>query len=443
MNKEKKAINIVGAGLSGTEIALYFANKGFNVNLYESKKIKKTPAQTSDNYSELVCSNSFRGLTNAVGELKNELFILNSELMKVAQITKVPAGNALAVNREDFSKILTQKLESHKNIKIIEKEFIKINDNEITIIATGPLTSDKLINELKTRIEIGNLHFYDAIAPIIDASTINYDIAFKASRWQRGDEAEGDYINCPMNKEEYDDFIKEMQGAQRVELHSFEKYFEGCLPIEVMQERSSEQLRYGPMKPVGLFDPRYPDKRFYAVVQLRKEDKEGKYYNIVGFQTKLKYQEQKKVFRKIPGLENVKFVRYGSIHRNTFINAPKILNNDLSVKGYPNLYITGQLSGVEGYVESIAMGMLTAISIYNKLNNNNDFTFPTQDTAFGALYHHLRNTTKANFQPSNINFSLFSGIPLPKKIKKKEKNALRLEYAINKFKEWIITQKFL
>ncbi len=443
MNKKKKIINIVGAGLSGTEIALYFANKGFNINLYESKTIKKNPAQTSNNYSELVCSNSFRGLTNAVGELKNELFILNSELMNTAEVTKVPAGNALAVNREEFSEILTKKLKSHKLINIIEKEFIEINDDDITVIATGPLTSENLIKELQNRIEIGNLHFYDAIAPIVDASTINYDIAFKASRWQRGDAEEGDYINCPMNKEQYDDFINEMQKAERVKLHSFEKYFEGCLPIEVMQERSSEQLRFGPMKPVGLFDPRYPDKKFYAVVQLRMEDKEGKYYNMVGFQTKLKYQEQKKVFRKIPGLEKAEFVRYGSIHRNTFINAPEILNDDLSVRGFPNLYITGQLSGVEGYVESIAMGMLTGISIYNKIQGNKNFKFPPQDTALGALYHHLRNTTKTSFQPSNINFSLFAGINLPKRIKKKEKNALRIKHATNKFKEWVNIQEFI
>jgi len=438
-----KIINIIGAGLSGTEAALQLANKGYKIKLYEVKRINKNPAQTSTNFSELVCSNSFRGLTNAVGELKNELFHLNSELMNVAEVTKVPAGNALAVNREEFSLELTKKLEAHPNITIIEEEFNKINDDEITIVASGPLTTEKLIEDLKTRIDIGNLHFYDAIAPIIDASTINMDIAFKASRWQKkDDEATGDYINCPMSKEQYEEFIEAMSVAERVELHSFEKYFEGCLPIEVMQERSSEQLRFGPMKPVGLFDPRFPGHRFHAVVQLRMEDKEGKYYNLVGFQTKLKYKDQKVVFRKIPGLENVEFLRYGSIHRNTFINAPQILEDNLSVKDYPNLYITGQLSGVEGYVESIAMGMLTALVIDKRLKNES-FNFPPPDTAFGALYAHLRNKGKVNFQPSNINFSLFAGIPLPRKIKKKEKNAKRIEHAINKFQEWTKEENIL
>ncbi len=427
-------INIVGAGLSGVECALFLANRGIKVNLYEMKKIKKNAAQSSNNFAELVCSNSFRGTTNAVGVLKNELIKLDSSLINVALKTKVPAGNALAVDREKFSSTLTKLVQDNKNINLIEKEFKNINDDDITIIATGPLSSESIINELSKKINVEKFYFYDAIAPIIEASSINYDIVFEASRWQKDDES-SDYLNCPMNKEEYYNFIEALKEAKRVELHKFEKYFEGCLPIEVMQERSEEQLRFGPLKPVGIVDPRNPEKKYYAVVQLRAENLEKTYYNLVGFQTKLKYNEQKKVFSKIPGLENVVIERYGSIHRNTFIDSPSIISKDLSIKGFKNLYITGQLSGVEGYVESIAMGLMTAISVYLKLNNKEFNIFP-KTTAMGALYHHLFDINK-KFQPSNINFSLFDDLNIPRKLKKKEKNKIRMEKSSIFFEEYI------
>jgi len=439
---ENKKINIIGAGLAGVETAMFLADRNIYVNLYDMKPSKKTEAQTSENFAELVCSNSFRGLTNAVGELKNELHLLKSNIMDVAFKTKVPAGNALAVDRELFSKMLTEKIKNHPFITVIEKEVESLNLDEINIITTGPLTSEKFSKYLQSLLDEKNFYFYDAIAPIIDASSINYEKVFKASRWNKGESEEGDYLNCPMNKEEYENFLKLLREGEKVEFHDFEKakYFSGCLPIEVMAERGDDDLRYGPMKPVGLKNPKEPGVRYYAVVQLRTENNDETFYNMVGFQTKLKYSEQKKVFSAIPGLENAEFLRYGSIHRNTFINAPKLMNKDLSLKNYPNIYISGQLSGVEGYVESFAMGLLTAISVYERLNGR-EFTPPNNFTALGALYEHLILGNKDNFQPSNINFSLFGKMHL-QKLKKQARDEKRSEFAFETLQKWLSEQKF-
>lgn len=352
------SITVVGAGLAGAEAAWQIARQGIKVELYEMRPVKMTPAHHTQNFGELVCSNSLKGagLDNAAGLLKEEMRRLNSLLIQVADKHAVPAGGALAVDREKFSQEITQTLENHPLIKVHREEVKEIPQSEIVIIATGPLTSDDLAEEIQKLTGEESLAFYDAAAPIVTLESIDLNKAFWASRYDKGDP---DYLNCPMTEEEYKIFYEELCKAEKAEVKGFEKgkVFEGCMPVEVMAARGEKTLTFGPLKPVGLVDPR-TGKRPYAVVQLRKENLDGTLMNMVGFQTNLKWGEQKRVFRLIPGLENAEFVRYGVMHRNTFLNAPKVLKADFSLKENPNLFFAGQITGVEGYVESIASGLV-------------------------------------------------------------------------------------
>ncbi len=398
-------ITIIGGGLAGCEAAYQCAKQGLDVVLYDMKPLKFSPAHESEDLAELVCSNSFRSddKASAVGLLKEEMRLLDSLLMQVAAKTKVPAGSALAVDRARFARIITEKISSNPHITIIREEITALPDTGLTILATGPLSSEALTGDLRQRTGEEHLAFYDAIAPIIAADSLNYDIIFSASRWQAG---EGDYLNCPMTKEEYKRFSKALLAADKVPLKGFEKkkYFEGCLPIEVMNERGEDTLRFGPMKPVGLPVPQTREEA-YAVVQLRMENKEGSHYNMVGFQTKLTYSAQKKIFRMIPGMENCEFLRFGSIHRNTFVCGPKVLEPSLQMKKHPHILLAGQISGVEGYVESTAIGLLAGRNAA-ALARGEAVTIPPRDTAHGALIHHLTTEVK-RFQPTNVNYSLF------------------------------------
>jgi len=425
-------IIIVGGGLAGVEAAWQIVKQGIGVVLYEMRPRRFTPAHKTSYLAELVCSNSLRSMeiTSAVGLLKEEMRRLGSIVMEAALASSIPAGKALAVDRNLFSSYITKKLEKHSLIEIRREEVTEIPKKDIVIIATGPLTSDALSKALFRLTGRVHLHFYDAISPIIYADTINLNIVFFASRYGIGN----DYINCPLNKEEYKQFYEALLNAERVPLHPFEnpRFFEGCLPIEIMAERGMETLRFGPMKPVGLKDPR-TGKIPYAVVQLRRENKEGTLYNMVGFQTKLKWSEQKRVFRLIPGLEHAEFARYGSIHRNTFINAPKLLDKFLRLKKVENIFIAGQLSGVEGYVESAATGILVGINA-SFLLRNKPLSSPPPTTAFGALINHLTNVTTKDFQPSNINFGLFA--PLKKHVSKSQRAKLYAQRALKDFAEW-------
>ncbi|MFC1837758.1 methylenetetrahydrofolate--tRNA-(uracil(54)-C(5))-methyltransferase (FADH(2)-oxidizing) TrmFO [Thermodesulfobacteriota bacterium] len=417
-----KRINIIGGGLAGTEAAWQAAKLGCRVTLHEMKPKVFSPAHNSPLLAELVCSNSLRSdaVTSAVGLLKQEMRNLGSLIIESADQTKVPAGKALAVDREKFSQFITEKIINEDNITIVRDEIRELPDpaagSSLTILATGPLTSEALTGSLVKFTGKDNLAFYDAIAPIIEADSLNRSIIFQASRYEDGD---GDYLNCPMDKEQYEHFIKELAGAQKVPLKSFEKqkYFEGCLPIEVMLDRGPETLRFGPMKPVGLRDPR-TGKETYAVVQLRKENLEGTLYNMVGFQTKLTYSEQKRIFRLIPGMERAEFTRLGSIHRNTFVCGPELLKPSLQMKKRPDLLLAGQITGVEGYVESTAIGLLAGIN-GARLLHGKDPVVPPPETALGSLVTHLTATDPKRFQPSNINFGLFPGLQqrVPKKFR--------------------------
>lgn len=351
-------INIIGAGLAGCEAAWQIAEKGGKARLFEMKPIKRTPAHHLDTFAELVCSNSLRSnqLENAVGLLKEELRRMGSLIMKCADDNAVPAGGALAVDRERFSKCVTEKIKNHKNIEVVNKEVKHIDENEMTIIATGPLTSEALEEKILEITGHESLFFFDAASPIVKTKSINFNKVFSASRYNRGT---CDYLNCPMSKEEYLNFYKELVSAETAEVKDFEKdmVFEGCMPVEVMALKGQDTLRFGPLKPVGLIDPA-TGKEPYAVVQLRKDNKDGTLYNLVGFQTHLKWGEQKRVFSLIPGLENAEFVRYGVMHRNTFINSPKLLTETYRLRNRKNLYFAGQITGVEGYVESVASGLV-------------------------------------------------------------------------------------
>lgn len=424
----KDYITIIGGGLAGCEAAYQIAKKGIKVKLHEMKPIKFSPAHTNENLAEIVCSNSFKSnlLTNACGLLKEELRILDSLLIKCADKVSVPAGQALAVDREKFSELVTEKIKQNSNIEIINEEVTSIEDiarDGIVIIATGPLTSDNLASKISKLTGVEDLHFYDAAAPIINKDSINFDIAFYGNRYEqekRKDETveewkerikgkEASYINLPMNEEEYKKFYNELINAEVVTLHEFEKreIFEGCMPIEVMAKRGENTLRFGPLKPVGFDDPRTM-KRPYALVQLRQDNKEGTIYNIVGFQTNLKFGEQKRVFSMIPGLENAEFEKYGVMHRNTYINSTKLLDETYNLKENSNIYFAGQITGVEGYVESISSGLVSGINAANKFLKKEKITF-SEKTMIGALAKYI-STENDKFQPMNANFGILPSL---------------------------------
>ena len=413
----KDEINIIGGGLAGCEAAYQIAKRGIKVNLYEMKPEKFSPAHSSKELAEIVCSNSFKSnsITNACGLLKEELRNLGSLLIQIADETKVPAGQALAVDRETFSKRVTEEIEKNPNIEIIREEVENIEaEDGIVIIATGPLTSEKMAKQIINITGKDRLAFYDAAAPIIEKDSINFNIAFYGDRY--GKEGDSSYINLPMNKEEYEKFYNELVNAEVVTLHEFEKkeIFEGCMPIEVMAKRGEDTIRFGPLKPVGFTDPR-TNSRPYAIVQLRQDNTSGTLYNMVGFQTNLKFGEQKRVFSLIPGLENAEFVKYGVMHRNTFINSPELLDNTYNLKSKSNIYFAGQITGVEGYVESIASGLVAGLNAVAKFNNTEKITFPNE-TVIGALSSYI-STENTKFQPMNANFGILP--PLEEKIKDK------------------------
>ncbi len=401
-------VDIVGAGLTGCEAALTLAARGISVRLFEQKPKARTPAQTSDKLCELVCSNSFRGaaLSNAVGLLKEEMRRLGSFVMQVADEVKVPAGGALAVDRERFADAMTRLVHQSPLIELRPELVEELPSHRPTIICTGPLTGDALARSIADKVGASALAYYDAIAPIISADSIDWDEVFMASRWDKGEDEEDKtaYVNCPLDEQQYRTFVAEVCAARKVEPKSFEdvRYFEGCLPIEVMAERGEMTLAFGPMKPVGLTDPR-TGKRPFAVIQLRKEDEAGTAYNMVGFQSRMAWPEQERIFRSIPGLKNAEFQRYGAVHRNTFLNAPKLLDATFQLKGDPGLYFTGQISGTEGYVESAAGGLLTAFFVAQRLRGEEP-TLPPKTTALGGILTHLGRNPD-DYQPSNITFS--------------------------------------
>ncbi len=455
-------IHIIGAGLAGSEAAWQIANLGGKVILHEMRPIQKTAAHHTDGFAELVCSNSFRSDDkdfNAVGLIHEEMRHLNSLILHCADNNKVPAGGALAVDRDEFSGAVTLAIESHPNISVIREEFSgKIPDDwQHVIIASGPLTSDALSETISELTGGDSLAFFDAIAPIVYKDSINFDIAWFQSRYDKiGPMGDGkDYINCPMNEAQYHAFMDALIEGDSTEFKEWEgtPYFDGCLPIEIMAERGRETLRWGPMKPVGLTDPKNPTVKPYAIVQLRQDNKLGTLYNMVGFQTKLKYGAQSDILRMIPGLENAEFARLGGIHRNTYLNSPVLLDKNLSLKKHPKIYFAGQITGVEGYVESAACGLLVARFVFAK-SIGKPVSFPPETTALGALLNHItdghlvdeqetmvadnadgkpaqRKKKKRSFQPMNVNFGLFPSVELPKvdedgnKIKGKEKSRYR------------------
>lgn len=457
----KEYISIIGGGLAGCEAAYQIAKKGIKVKLYEMKPDKFSPAHSNKSLAEIVCSNSFKSNlhTNACGLLKEELRLLDSLLIKIADEVAVPAGQALAVDREEFSRKVTKKIENLENVEIIRKEIgegtnniplRELSKDGIVIIATGPLTSDNLSKEIMKITGNEGLHFYDAAAPIIEKESIDMNIAFWGDRYsqERGKDEkleiwkkrikankENNYINLPMNKEEYEKFWNELVNAEVVELHNFEKreIFEGCMPIEVMAKRGIDTLRFGPLKPVGFTDLR-TGKRPYAIVQLRQDNKEGNLFNMVGFQTNLKFGEQKRVFSLIPGLENAEFAKYGVMHRNTFINSPELLDETYNLKKNSNIFFAGQITGVEGYVESIASGLVAGLNAIAKLKDEEKIIFP-KDTIIGALSNYISSENK-NFQPMNANFGILPD--LPEKIKdKKVKYGKLADRAVEELKEML------
>ncbi len=411
-------VKVIGAGLAGCEAAHKLAELGFSVDLYEMKPIKRSPAHKSDNFAELVCSNSLKAmrLNSAAGLLKWEMEKLGSVCIDAAKKTAVPAGGALAVDREQFSKTVTEKIKNHKNINIINSEVTEISTDEYTIIATGPLTDGGLYNSIKKICGEEYLNFFDAAAPIVTADSIDMEKVFSESRYNKGTD---DYINCPFNKEEYELFYNELVNAKRALLHDADKplqVYEGCMPIEVLATRGIDSMRFGPMKPIGLRNPK-TGHRPWAVVQLRKENIMGTMYNLVGFQTNLKFSEQKRVFSMIPGLSDAEFVRFGVMHRNSFINSPKILNNDFSMRKFPKIFFAGQISGVEGYMESAASGIVSAIHLANRINGNKTLNFPIV-TMIGALSHYISDESVYNFQPMGANFGVLP--PLESNIRDKQ-----------------------
>ena len=410
------AVNIIGAGLAGSEAAWQLAERGIKVRLYEMKPQNFSPAHKNEDFAELVCSNSLRSDDyehNAVGLLHEEMRRAGSLIMAAAGQTKVPAGGALAVDRNAFAAYVTANLRNHPNITVIHREIEQLPDEDetLTIVATGPLTSEKFSLALLKQIKGQALSFYDAIAPVVYTESIDFSKAWYQSRYDKGDAR--DYINCPLNKEQYYQFVDALLKAEKVEFHDFEKpqYFDGCLPIEVMAERGRDTLMFGPMKPVGLTNP-YGHEKPYAVVQLRQDNKEDTLRNIVGFQTKLKYGEQQRIFKMIPGLENAEFARFGGIHKNTFIKSPLLLDRFLRLKNRPDIMFAGQITGCEGYVESAAVGFMAGY-FASVLIKGKEPVLPPETTAFGSMLAHLADTTDVeNYQPMNINFGLFPELPL-------------------------------
>lgn len=434
---DKPTVKVIGAGLAGCEAAYQAAKLGVFVELYEMKPEKYSPAHHFQGFAELVCSNSLRSndVTNAVGLLKKELSQMGSLIMEAAYASEVPAGSALAVNREQFSEYITQKIKNNPNIRVITGEVCDIPDDAVTVIATGPLTSEALAEKISMLTGGAELHFFDAAAPIVDFSTVNTDKAFFASRYGKGNPE--DYLNCPMTREEYDAFYNELVSADVATLKAFDKelqedinVFEGCMPVEVMASRGYDTLRFGPMKPVGLPVP-HTGEDAYATVQLRRENREGTMYNIVGFQTHLTFSEQKRVFRMIPGLENAEFFRYGVMHRNTYLNSPGFLTPIYSVKENDNLFFAGQMTGVEGYIESASSGFVAGINAALKASGKNFVVFP-KETEIGALAHYVsEGGVSSSFQPMNANFGIIA--PFEKKIKggKKCRNEAYAQRSLN------------
>jgi methylenetetrahydrofolate--tRNA-(uracil-5-)-methyltransferase len=415
----KKNITVYGAGLAGCEAAWQAVRAGARVRLYEMKPEKYTPAHHSEGFAELVCSNSLRSdsVSNAVGLLKEELRRMGSLIMEAADATRVPAGSALAVDRDKFSAYITEKIKACPDIEIISEEAERTLEGEVSVIATGPLTSDKMADYISNELGCGSLHFFDAAAPIVDAETINMDIAFFASRYDKGD---ADYINCPMTEEQYNAFWQELIGAQEAPLKDFDrdeqkklKVFEGCMPVEVMARRGHDTLLYGPLKPVGLIDKR-TGKQSHAVVQLRRENKEGTMYNLVGFQTHLSFPEQRRVFRMIPGLENAEFLRYGIMHRNTYLNSPGLLDSTYALIGREDIRFAGQMTGVEGYIESAASGFIAGLNAARRAQGLEPIVFP-RTTMIGAMADYVKNGSNSSFVPMNANFGIIE--PLPYRVK--------------------------
>lgn len=438
----KDYITIIGGGLAGTEAAYQIAKRGIKVKLYEMKPVKFSEAHSNENLAEIVCSNSFKSnlLTNACGLLKEELRKLDSLLIRIADETSVPAGQALAVDREEFSKRVTEEIEKNPLIEVIHKEVENVeNEDGIVIIATGPLTSEKLAKQIGKLTGEDKLYFYDAAAPIVLKDSIDFDIAFYGNRYEqekkkdetveewkdRQSKQEKSYINLPMNKEEYENFWKELVEAEVVTLHDFEKkeIFEGCMPVEIMAKRGIDTLRFGPLKPVGFDDPRYA-KRPYAIVQLRQDNTDATIYNIVGFQTNLKFGEQKRVFSMIPGLQNAEFAKYGVMHRNTYINSTKLLDNTYNLKSNNNIYFAGQITGVEGYVESISSGMLASLNAIEKFCNSGKKVEFSEYTVIGSLAKYI-STPNDKFQPMNANFGILPELE-GKKIRDKKERYMKL-----------------
>ena len=414
------AVTVIGAGPAGSECAWQLAKRGIRVRLMEMKPKKMTPAHVSPYFGELVCSNSLRSdeLTNAVGLLKAEMRALGSLFLESADRNRVPAGGALAVDREGFARTITEKICSNPNIEIVQEEAAEIPEGEV-VIATGPLSSEAMAEKIRERCGGEGLHFYDAVAPIVTLESVDMDSAFYASRYNKGT---ADYVNCPMDKEEYLSFVTELAAAKEAQMHGFDDgaVFEGCMPVEVMARRGPDTLRYGPLKPVGLTDPR-TGRENYAVVQLRKDNAEGTLYNLVGFQTHLTWGEQKRVFSMIPALKNADFVRYGVMHRNTYLNSPQLLDRYYRLRSEPRISFAGQMTGVEGYVESAASGMLVGLETAARLLGMQPLNFP-QETAIGALALYISGGSVGDFQPMNINFGLIS--PLGYRVKgKRNKNA--------------------
>ena len=428
----EKIVNVIGAGLAGVEASYQLAKRGYKVRLYEMRPKKMTPAHHSENFAELVCSNSLRadGMTNAVGVLKCEMEMLDSIVIKYARLHQVPAGGALAVDRENFSKAITEFIKNHPLIEVINEEVEKFPEG-YTIIASGPLTSDSLSNAIKDKLGEDYFYFYDAAAPIVTKDSIDFEIAYYKSRYDKGD---NEYINCPMTEEQFNDFYDALINAEVVKPKEFEeKFFEGCMPFEEMARRGKQTLLFGPMKPVGLNTPE--GKRPFAVVQLRQDNVQASLYNIVGFQTHLTWPEQKRIIHMIPGLENASFVRYGVMHRNSFICSPKHLLHTYLLKLVNNIFMAGQITGVEGYVESAQSGIVAGINMARLLEGKEPLAFP-KETVMGALANYITNASKDDFQPMKANFGILPDFPT--RIKKKERKEAYATRAINTMKEFVV-----